>query len=134
MLYASGLRFWDINLCRIMHANIFLQLSVVFCRCFLLFFLRKCDITPFCSTRIAFVSVKLSMCMYSLPIKNKKMKGVCISFGLCHSRSHGWTVNALNSFNLQSVKGKSSNWFVVFKMLHLKSKHRACTTANYDFS
>lgn len=71
--------------------------------------LRKRDIAPFCRRQLAFVSVKLSMYMYSLPIKNKNMKRVCISFGLCHSRSYGRTVNALNSFNLRSVKGKTSN-------------------------
>lgn len=48
--------------------------------------------------------------------------------GLGHPRPKGWTVNALNSFNLQSVKGKNSNWFVFFKMLDLKRMPRACTT------
>lgn len=56
------------------------------------------------------------------------MKRVCITVGLGHPRSYGWAVNALNSSNLQSVKGKNSNWFVFSKMLHLKSKHGACTT------
>lgn len=56
------------------------------------------------------------------------MKRVCITVGLGHPRSYGWTVNALNSSNLQSVKGRNSNWIVFSKMLCFKSKHRACTT------
>lgn len=39
---------------------------------FFYFFLKKCDIAPFCSAQLACISATLNVYMYSLPIKNKK--------------------------------------------------------------